>query len=461
MATTSIWAIRKRLDHVLDYAMNPEKTSDHAYHDDMGNVLSYVTQEEKVEFVTGVNCLPEHARKQMMLTKETWNKTGGILAFHAYQSFKPGEATPEQAHAVGVEFARRMWGDRFQVVVATHIDKNHLHNHFVINSVSFVDGKKYYDNKETYYGGVRAISDQVCREFGLSVIENPKGKGKHYTEAMDEKDGKPTIRGLVKADVNEAIEKALSFQSFVEFLERKGYTVKYGPKVTHIAVRPHGAKDSFRLHKLLGEEYEESGIRAMIAGEKPVPPLAPAMQREKEQAAKSKRRRPRPYRQPREHKRLTGIAATYYKYLYMLGKAGKRKLPSRAAHTLRSDIAKFERYKRQFRFLYENRIGTDAQLGRHTDALKAEIDILVRQRKPLYRQRRDTFDFDRDELTAQIDEITQALRPLRRQLRLCEQIAADTPHIRAQAERAESEVDRTQREREQDKQQLRPKLGRS
>lgn len=449
MATTSIWAVKKRLDHVIDYAVNPDKTTEHhARHDDLGNVLSYATQDEKVEFVTGLNCIPEYAKEQMQMTKQHWNKTGGILAFHAYQSFKPGEATPELAHAAGVEFARRMWGDRFQVVVATHTDKNHLHNHFVINSVSFVDGKKYYDNKDSYYNGVRALSDQVCREFGLSVIEHPKGKGKHYKEAMDEKAGKPTPRNLVKADVNEAIEKSPSFKAFVDYLEHKGYEVKHGPRVAHIAVRPIGSKDFFRLYKLLGEEYEESGIRAMLDGLIPIPAVsgavAPTLISGRDRVKHS---RPRQFKLPREHKRHRGIVATYYKYLYMLGKVGNRRMPNRVALPLRRELRKAERYKKQFHFLYDNKIETDTQLGWYADALQSTIDSIVAERKPLYKALKQAPELERPGIAAQIDKYNSALRVHRGELRLCQQIERDLQQVDFRVRETETVIDRMGQER--------------
>lgn len=178
MATTAIWKVKGNLGRVVDYAANPDKTT-FTPEDLQGlrDVMAYTTQGYKTEeqrYVSGVNCIPEIARDQMMLVKRQFGKEGGIAAFHGYQSFAPGEVTPEQAHEIGVELARRLWGDRFQVVVATHLDREHIHNHFVLNSVSFVDGKKYNDCKATY-ALMRRTSDQLCREHVCSGRRRGEG----------------------------------------------------------------------------------------------------------------------------------------------------------------------------------------------------------------------------------------------------------------------------------------------
>lgn len=116
----------------------------------------------------------------MQATKQRFGKLGGVVGYHFIQSFAPGEVTPEQAHTIGVVFARRLFGDRYEVVIGTHLDKAHLHNHVVVNSVSFVDGKKYHSSPGSYYFEVRSTSDTLCRENDLSTI-TPQGKGKHYS----------------------------------------------------------------------------------------------------------------------------------------------------------------------------------------------------------------------------------------------------------------------------------------
>lgn len=184
MAVCEIWDVRGRLDHPIDYAENPEKTANPKYTEAdlqaMVDVMEYATNKNKTEqrfFVTGVNCDPTTARDEMMITKAGWSDTSEIVCYHGFQSFKHGEVTPEQAHEVGVKLAERMWGDRFQVIVATHLNTDCLHNHFVVNSVSFADGMHYHDNKANLRL-LRQRSDELCREYALSVIEHPSGKKK-------------------------------------------------------------------------------------------------------------------------------------------------------------------------------------------------------------------------------------------------------------------------------------------
>ena len=192
MATTGIWKIEKRLDNVLDYTTNVEKTKHNENNNyyDLHNVIEYVESDYKTEeqlFVSGINCSPKTALEEMSITKEQYGKTDGILGFHAFQSFAEGEVTPEQCHAIGVRLAEEMWGDRFEVVVSTHINTNHYHNHFVINSVSFKDGKRYYDKRETY-AELRRLSDSLCEEYGLSVIQEKPCRNSKINFANYQKD---------------------------------------------------------------------------------------------------------------------------------------------------------------------------------------------------------------------------------------------------------------------------------
>ena len=172
MAVTSIWRVNGWLGKVVIYVENPDKTTNPGFFRNeaqspegsqgLDDVIAYAVNSRKTEqhredadilerFVSGVNCHPATARAEMLAVKKRFGKEDGTIAYHGYQSFAPGEATPEIAHKIGVELAQRLWGNRYQVVVATHLDKaNHLHNHFVLNTVSFVDGKKYFRSAKDY-----------------------------------------------------------------------------------------------------------------------------------------------------------------------------------------------------------------------------------------------------------------------------------------------------------------------
>ena len=172
IATTGIWKIEKRLDNVIDYTTNIEKTINSDYgkdsYYDLHNVIDYVETDYKTEkqfYVSGVNCNPKTALEEMTITKEQYGKAGGILGFHAFQSFAEREVTPEQCHAIGVRLAEEMWGDRFEVVVSTHLNTNHYHNHFVINSVSFKDVKeiKVDENEVMTLKEVKALRKEMAR----------------------------------------------------------------------------------------------------------------------------------------------------------------------------------------------------------------------------------------------------------------------------------------------------------
>ena len=258
MAITKIWAVKDDLNRVLNYIKNPDKTKEDMS-DGLKEVLTYTTQGYKTnekEFITGINCEPRTALKQMMNTKLSYNKMDGRLAFHAVQSFKPGEVTPEQCHALGVQLAKQMWGNRFEVVVSTHLDKDHLHNHFVVNSVSWVDGKKY-DNKKADIDHFRELNDAICKEHGLTVITKPEGKAMNYGEWKAEKNDSIYLRKLIRYDVDSVLLYARTPEQFQSSLEEIGYVVNLNGK--HWTLKHPQSKRTFRFYKLTRDNrYDET-----------------------------------------------------------------------------------------------------------------------------------------------------------------------------------------------------------
>ena len=208
MAVTSIWPIKGRVDKVINYARNPEKTHDKEklseLHEIEG-VVEYAADEMKTEKRAYVTCLNLHseetAAQEFMETKRLMHNEGGRSCYHGYQSFKADEVDADTAHSIGVALARELWGDRFQVVIATHCNTGHYHNHFVINSVSDVDGKKFY-NSPADYRRMREVSDRLCREAKISVIEYPADRRANYGEWLAEKNGKPTMRSRISSTIS-------------------------------------------------------------------------------------------------------------------------------------------------------------------------------------------------------------------------------------------------------------------
>lgn len=435
MAVTSLWAVRGNLGGVLDYAANPEKT-------DLMNLLRYATQQRKTtvqeegtpvkQLVTGIHCAPATARREMQAVKKRFGKENGVIAYHGYQSFAPGECTPELAHEIGVKLAWQLWGGRYQVLVATHLDReNHLHSHFVINTVSFVDGKKFYRSGRDYRA-MREASDALCREYGLSVIENPQlGKTKHYAEHRAEQQGKPTWRSLIKRDVDAALRQSMTERQFFYVLQRMGYEVKVG---ADISVRPQGKERFFRLGRNLGESYTPAGIRRRLL--------------EKSRPEREYRPQPRKVKfhgQIKPARKATGFRALYYHYCYLLGifPRNKRRLPRRVSPALREELLRGERFSQEVRLLSRYKIDTVEQLEAHQGRVQSALDERISQRAVLYHQFRTVAvqsDPERkDRVKQEISTLTGQIKKLRREVELCKDISQRSEKMRENLEQKQLE----------------------
>lgn len=443
MAYDKIIPIRQRMDNCLGYVLNEDKNS-------LDYALTYAENPQKShQLVTGINCQADTAYSEMQMTKRRWDKRGGILGYHIIHSYAPGEVTPEEAHAAGVEFARRLLGNRYEVVISTHIDREHLHCHIVFNSVSFLDGRKYRSDFQSYFGTLRETSNAVSRDHGLSVIEGT-GQGRHYAEWEAERTGKTTIRGLIRQDIDAAIGESFTFETFLTALRRQGYSIKYGPNTKHTALCPPGGQRFFRLDGM-GERYTEAAIRERLAairrGEREELPIQP-MELPKRYTIR------RGALSQTSRKKVRGFRALYVSYLYLLHI--RRPRGKQVPFPIRAEVAKLRRYQRQFNLLQEYHIDNDGQFSMLTDALQAQIDGLTTQRKALYQEKRTG-----REVTAEIEAIHKELRRVRSQLKLCGQIKADIPHIRTQMEEYRIDTRREQEERHQRQRHAATDKGRS
>lgn len=424
MAYDKIIAIHSRLDKCLDYVLNEEKT-------DLQMALEYIGNPEKNEDKSGIlasalNCNLETAYQEMQTTKKRWSKEGGVLGYHLIHAFAPGEVTPEQAHRLGLEFASRLLGGRYEAVISTHLDKAHLHCHIVFNSVSFVDGKKYRNTFKDYYGDIRGISNEVSRENNLSVIGPVESAniGKQYAEWQAEQQGKFTLRDLVRQDLDKAIAQAYTLTSLWQILAKMGYKVKRGQRIKHTALKPPQGRRFIRLDSL-GEGYSEKDIEQRLVNSR-----FSSSSQNKAAAPKKVYRLKKPQYKPRK---LKGFIALYYRYLYLLGVIPKRRpvgnSAPRAVLLSKTELLKFERYQRQFKYLTKWQIGDDTALVERLNQLQAEKDEFTLRRQQLYKIRR-TKNCD-ECVGTEVGQITARLRELRREIKLCEQIQEDIPKIRA------------------------------
>ena len=446
IAYTKIIPVRHHLQRCLDYTSNPNKTEIFT-ESDLKRLLSYTQNQDKTEhqlYVSGFQCDPDTACQSMEETKRVWfmPTDKGILAYHIIQSFAPGEATPEQVHQIGCEFARRFLADRFECTVSTHLDKGHLHNHIVTNSVSFIDGKMFRNDFATYYQGIRKISDELCRENKLSVIETD-GKGEGYADWLSGKTGKPTIRSMVRKDVELAMAAADTFDGFVAELQAMGYMVKYGPRVEHMAVRHQSAQRSVRIDRL-DARYSESALRDYYRQLRHLPAdmcreykaqhaPEPAQWLSPELAPVGKRMR---YRSSlsKPHRKVSGFMACYYRYCALLRKAYHGKATKRCYFLLREDFKRFNRYQQQTHLLWEHRLQTLAEVQAHKSNLENQIEQLARQRKVLYRQKQEPERAAREE---QIQKLTKQIKALRHEFYICTDIEADAAMVQEKLRQAE------------------------
>ena len=425
MAVCEIWDVRGRLDHPIDYAENPEKTANPKYTEAdlqaMVDVMEYATNKDKTEqryFVTGVNCDPTTARDEMMIAKAQWNDESEIVCYHGFQSFKHGEVTPEQAHEVGVKLAQKMWGDRFQVIVATHLNTDCLHNHFVVNSVSFTDGRHYHDNKASLRL-LRQRSDELCREYSLSVIEHPSGRKKPYALYQAEKNGMPTRDNVTRQAVDEAISKSFTLKDFDRIMAEMGYRVSFDPNRKYWTVIGKGWKRPKRLYKL-GEEYTNERIMERIT--------------ENSYAVKFSR-----FTEPQRTvkvfrvkgslkgaKKIGGLRGLYLHYCYKLGILPKNKKQNyaRLHYLLKDDLMKMEAISQETRLLCRNRIDTVEQLLSYKGSLETEKADLLQKRKELYSKSRKTGGEEKEAIRSQLSDLSKRLSVIRKEVRLCEGIEA-------------------------------------
>ena len=412
--------------------MNKEKTTAVSLQD----AIDYAANRDKTEqscFESSFACTLETAFEDMRQTKERWHKLGGVQGYHLVQSFAAGEVTPELAHQIAQELAERVLGGQYEYVIGTHLNTDHIHSHIVWNSVSRIDGKKYHSNGKTYVTQIRAVSDELCRKYKLSVIDTEKSDdvAKPYVEWLAEKNGQPTWRTAIRQDVDDAIRQSLTWRQFLTVLAKKGYEVSMGRK--YPVLRPPG-KERFVRFKSLGTRYPPEAIQTRILYPQTLRPYVrkpPTVQRGRLHSNSKPRRK------------LTGLRALYYRYLYELGALPRK--PRYPSYAVRQDVRKLDQRIRQMEFISRNGIDTLAQLETHQQNLQTKIGQLLTKRKQLPKTA---------EVDAQREQISGAIRQLRQEERLCRKIAEHSIEVQqhlTEARRDRAEQQQREKESERDR----------
>ena len=421
MATTKIWDIQSRLDNVIDYVVNEKKTNADSYYN-LHRVVEYVKASYKTEeqlYVTAINCSEDTVLQEMMETKKIFDKEDKILGYHAFQSFCEGEVTPEVAHKIGIKLAEELWGDSFQVVVTTHLNTNHIHNHFVLNSVSFIDGKKYYDNNETY-ALMRQTSDALCREYGLNVLEEKTTKCKiDYTLFYKQYLKKSNYHTQTKQDIDYAITQSNTYKEFENLMKAMDYELIY--RAGKLSIRKEPYKKNIRIARAYGDDYEIDRIKTRIKTENAIKVPFPEMRSKKVYRSNFK---------IKNRKKATGIKALYLYYCYLLKIFPKTEKRRKTPVSIKADVQKMERISQEARLLCSKDIKTTKELSLYMNTLQKEISSLEEKRDKLYYQNTKLKKEEKQENYNELSIVAGKIQYLKKEVKMCREIEERVPKIK-------------------------------
>ena len=452
MATTKIWPVRDSLARVVDYAQNPNKT----VYSDLQAVLHYAANEEKTikgkeqaMFVTGVNCNRNTAFQEMQAVKERFGKTGGNVAYDAYQSFKPGEVIPELCHQLGVELAKRMWGDEYQVLVATHFNTGTYHNHFVVNSVGLWDGRKFNCGKRAYYQ-FRQLSDDLCREYQLSTIKNPKGKTPRSIY-FAEKNGEPTRYNLMREALDAALKVSVDGNDLWKALREQGYELDTNPAHKYATLRRIGSKKAVRLYRL-GADYDLPALRERIEENRRRYAYDLGYQRYK--PIPVQRHCPRHLRLKssfRTVRKVGGFRGLYLHYCCCLGILPKGSSRRPLSPELREECRRLDAISRQAELICREKLDTAEDAAYFISGKQAEIKELGAARQKCYnRLRRCDDGAESARIKARRDQLTVAMAVCQKDIKTAGEVLARSDQLKENL-KLEQEMQAQRMGRTQDK----------
>ena len=413
MATTSIWSIKNNLKQSINYIINPEKT----INEDYGKIENYNYLEldkeynfklEKTHYVSCLNCDEDDPYSDMIFTKDIFDKKDGILAYHGYQSFKEGEVTADIAHEIGVKFAEEMFKD-YEVVVATHQNTNHIHNHFIINSVSFKNGKKYNNNR-TNLAKLRHISDSLCAEYGLNVLDEDIGYKSTFNHKVIDNDYYKTL----KEDLDNVISYSVTLRQVMDRMRLLGYKTHSRNNVITIY---RDNCDKVRIEKVFGDEYSKEKINERLYLSRQIVFKPMSHKSIFEEYSKNNK----------THK---GIYGLYLYYCYLLGVFPKNHPKQYLPYSIRQEIKKLDEFSEQVRFMATNKIETIEDLETFSKNNYEEYRNLMGKRENLWkRYHRAKTEEKKSEILAEINDIQPKIKELRKYDNYCKNIRKQSESI--------------------------------
>ena len=431
MAVTGFWPIYKNLKATLDYADNPDKTTDRRYlDDDLYAALSYAENDSKTDrkmYVSGINCSKQNAYAEMVAVQRRFGMRGKVIGYHGIQSFAAGEVTPEQAFEIGKVTARKMWGDRYQVLVTVHLNTDNVHCHFVVNPVSYKDGVKF-KNKIGDHKELRRVSDEICREHGLSVLENSNFYGGHKKDYWRHKSGKKTHRDYLREDVEYCLSFATSPREFENQLYALGYTldpVRFSVKAKHWERSVRLANIGFTKEIVQSQLDRNAENRYHLFTLEYRPPYRPKKFPLEDELRKLEFSIDHCY-----DAATVFVDTIFYIIITVIQIAAELADVMLLSPDLRAAEKDLKELISDYHFLKENDIHTVADLQANIDESKAQLSDLERERKTLSnRIRRPKSLEDESQNKESRKAISKQMKPVREKLRRAEKILEKSPHL--------------------------------
>ena len=345
--------------------------------------------------VGAINCQADMAFEQMMDTKKQFGKTDKRQGYHIILSFKEDEVEPDRAFKITQKFVAEYLGDAYEAVFVVHDNTDHVHSHIVFNSVSFVDGKKYRYEKGDWAKYIQPITNKLCQEYGLSIIDVEDGskekQHENYKDWSEYREGSFVWADMIKRDLDACILQANDFSGFLELLSEKGYEVKQGK---HLAVRPQGMT-RFRRCKTLGENYSQEAIVERIAKED----LSFYQSQNEERQAAIVKCYVKRYRRAK----MSGLQKRYYAKLYRIGKLKKK--PYSQVWKYKDDIRKMHKLQEQYLFLVRHKIESAEELVSVLDNLTDKKKEASKEKSKTYKAKERFKDiFDKAEQIRELDD---------------------------------------------------------